>query len=150
MAKKWLVHSAQLLFADPTRTLEVAVWEEGLKSMLLCWKDPSGELDEEGQLQKVLAGLLTEKLCLRVDFGINKAGSGMYHDLFDISPQVIEEGQKREQLVLSKPWTLMFSLFSWHCVCLLSPFSVTKKLLATSSVQIESRATCRRNATSPR
>ena len=86
------VCGAQVLFADPTRTLEVAVWEEGLKSMLLCLKDASGELDEEGQLQKVLAGLLTEKLCLRVDFGINKAGSGMYYDLFDISPQVTEEG----------------------------------------------------------
>ena len=43
-----------------------------------------------------------------------------------------------------------FLCFSWHCVCLLSPFSVTRKLLATSPVQIESPATCRRNATSPR
>ena len=90
MAKR--VYGAQVLLADPTRTLEAAVWEEGLKSMLLCLKDASGDLDEEGQLRKVLPGLLTEKLCLCVGFGINKAGSGMYYDLFDISPQVTEEG----------------------------------------------------------
>ena len=74
------VYGAQVLFVDPTCTLEVAVWEEGLKSILLCLKDASGELDEEGQLQKVLAGLLTEKPCLLLDVGINRAGTGMYHD----------------------------------------------------------------------
>ena len=29
---------------------------------------------------------------IRVEFGMNKAGTGMYYDLFDISAQVIEEG----------------------------------------------------------
>ena len=86
------VFGVQVLFADPSRTLEVAVWEEGLKSMLLCLKQSCNDLNEDGLLQKLLAGLLTEKLCLRVEFGVNKAGSGMYYDLFDISPQVTEDG----------------------------------------------------------
>ena len=86
------VYDAQVLFADPTRTLELAVWGEGLKFMLLCAQEASGELDAEGQLNNMLTGLLTEKLCLRVDFGVNKAGSGMYYDLFDISAQVTDEG----------------------------------------------------------
>ena len=47
--------------------LEVAVWEEGLKSMLLCLKEGSGQLDADGQRDKMLAALLTERLCLRVD-----------------------------------------------------------------------------------
>ena len=53
--------------------------------MLLCLKEGAGQLDADGQRDKMLAALLTERLCLRVDFGVNKAGSGMYYDLFDIS-----------------------------------------------------------------
>ena len=86
------VYGVQVLFADPTRTLEVAVWEDALKSMQFCLNDVPSDLDEDGQLQTLQAGLMTEKLCLRVEFGVNKAGSGMYYDVFDISPQVTEEG----------------------------------------------------------
>ena len=35
---------------------------------------------------------MTQKLCLRVEFGVNKAGTGTYYDVFDISPQVTEDG----------------------------------------------------------
>ena len=59
---------------------------------ILRVKDNANDLGEEGMVQKMLAGLMTEKLCLRVEFGVNKAGTGMYYDLFDVSPQVTEEG----------------------------------------------------------
>ena len=86
------VYGAQVLFADPTRTLEVAVWEDALKALALSMAPANFNMDEPEQTQNLLAGVMTQKLCLRVEFGVNKAGTGTYYDVFDISPQVTEDG----------------------------------------------------------
>jgi len=41
-------------------------------------------MDEPEQMQNLLAGVMMQKLCLRVEFGENKAGTGTYYDVFDI------------------------------------------------------------------
>ena len=86
------VYGAQVLFADPTRTLEVAVWEDALRALAVSMVDASFDMDEPEETQKLLATATTQKMCVRVEFGVNKAGTGMYYDLFDISAQVTEDG----------------------------------------------------------
>ena len=86
------VYGAQVLFADPTRTLEAAVWEDALRALAVAMVDASFDMDKPEETQKLLAAALTQKMCVRVEFGVNKAGTGMYYDLFDISAQVTEDG----------------------------------------------------------
>eukprot|EP00438_Fugacium_kawagutii_P007268 Skav211173 [mRNA] locus=scaffold1363:250458:252107:- [translate_table: standard] len=86
------VYGAQVLFADPTRTLEVAVWEDALKAMAVSMAPDNFNMEEPEQMCSLLAAVMTQKLCLRVEFGVNKAGTGTYYDVFDISPQVTEDG----------------------------------------------------------
>ena len=86
------VYGAQVLFADPTRMLEVAVWEDALRALAVSMVDASFDMDEPEETQKLLATAMTQKMCVRVEFGVNKAGTGMYYDLFDISAQVTEDG----------------------------------------------------------
>ena len=75
------VYGAQVLFADPTRTLEVAVWEAALKDLALSLAPANFNMDEPEHTQNLLAGVLTEKMCLRVEFGVNKAGAGTFYDV---------------------------------------------------------------------
>ena len=86
------VYGAQVLFADPTRTLEAAVWEDALRALAVAKVDASFDMDTPEETQKLLAAAMTQKMCVRVEFGVNKAGTGMYYDLFDISAQVTEDG----------------------------------------------------------
>ena len=86
------VYGAQVLFADPTRTLEAAVWEDALRALAVSMVDASFDMGMPEETQKLLASVLTQKMCVRVEFGVNKAGTGMYYDLFDISAQVTEDG----------------------------------------------------------
>ena len=86
------VYGAQVLFADPTRTLELAVWEDALKALAVAMVSTNFNMDEPEETQKLLSGVMTQKLCLRVEFGVNKAGTGTFYDVFDISPQVTEHG----------------------------------------------------------
>ena len=54
--------------------------------------DATFNMDEREQTQNLEASVMTQKLCLRAEFGVNKAGTGMYYDVFDISAQVTEDG----------------------------------------------------------
>ena len=54
--------------------------------------DPTFNMDEPEQTQNLEASVMTEQLCLRAEFGVNKAGTGMYYDVFDSSAQVTEDG----------------------------------------------------------
>ena len=83
------VYGAQVLFAHP---LEAAVWEDALRALAVAMVDASFDMDKPEETQKLLAAALTQKMCVRVEFGVNKAGTGMYYDLFDISAQVTEDG----------------------------------------------------------
>ena len=49
-------------------------------------------MDEPEQRQNLVASVMTQKRCVRAEFGVNKAGAGMYYDAFDISAQVTEDG----------------------------------------------------------
>ena len=59
-------------------------------------------MDEHEETQKLLAPAMTQKLCVRVEFGVNKAGAGMYYVLFDTSAQVTEDGVCRAFKALSE------------------------------------------------
>ena len=39
------VYGAQVLFADPTRTLEAAVWEDALRALAVAMVDASFDMD---------------------------------------------------------------------------------------------------------
>ena len=68
-----------------TRALEVALWEDALRALALSIADAE-------QTQNLGASVMTQKLRLRAEFGVNKAGAGMYYDVFDISAQVTKNG----------------------------------------------------------
>ena len=68
------------------------MWEDVLKALALSMAPANFNMDEPEQTQNLLAGVMMQKLCLRVEFGVNKAGTGTYYDVFDISPQVTEDG----------------------------------------------------------
>ena len=84
------VYGAQVLLADPT--LEVAVWEDALRALAVSLVDASFNMDEPEETQKLLATAMTQKLCVQAEFGVNKAGTGMYYDVSDICKQVTEDG----------------------------------------------------------
>ncbi|CAE8621126.1 unnamed protein product [Polarella glacialis] len=84
------VYGAQIIFADPCHKLEVAVWEDCLKAM--CQEFGVDDIDDESALPNLLVALRAQELCIRASFGINKAGTSMYLDVFDVSPQVNDAG----------------------------------------------------------
>ena len=49
------VYGAQVLFADPTRTLELSVWGDGLKSLAASTGNDNLNMDDPDQMQKLLA-----------------------------------------------------------------------------------------------
>jgi len=75
-----------------TRALEVALWEDALRALALSIADATFNMDEPEQTQNLEASVMTQKLRLRAEFGVNKAGAGMYYDVFDISAQVTKDG----------------------------------------------------------
>ena len=60
-------YGAQVLFADPTQTLQVALWEDALRALALSMADATFNMDEPEQTQKLEASAMTEKLCLRAN-----------------------------------------------------------------------------------
>ena len=68
------------------------MWEDALPALAVAMVDASFDMDTPEETQKLLAAAMTQKMCVRVEFGVNKAGTGMYYDLFDISAQVTEDG----------------------------------------------------------
>ncbi|CAE8644736.1 unnamed protein product, partial [Polarella glacialis] len=84
------VYGAQILFADPCHKLEVAVWEDCLKAM--CQEFGVDDMDDESALPNLLVALRAQEMCIRASLGINKSGTSMYLDVFDVRPQVNDAG----------------------------------------------------------
>jgi hypothetical protein len=87
------VYGAQIIFADPCNKLEVAVWEECLKAM--CQEFGVSDMNDESALPELLVALRAKDLCIRTSCGLNKAGTDMYMDVFDVSPQVNDAGPRQ-------------------------------------------------------
>ena len=88
------VYGVQLLVSDPGHKMELAVWEETLRAMLTELIDEAGvgSMDSEACLADLMAAVQGKEMCLRVGVGLKKTGSGIYVDLYDVTPQINSDG----------------------------------------------------------
>ena len=84
------VYGGQIVFADPSHRKEFAVWEETLRRMIKEFLKHD-DIDKEDVMEDLVRVMRTREVCIRVGVGHRKSGV-MSFDLFDITPQVTDEG----------------------------------------------------------
>jgi len=82
---------------------------------LCLWLMPLCNVDEPEQTQNLEAGVMTQKLCLRAEFGVNKAQACIMMFLTSV-----HRSQRMELAELSKRFRQIILWHAWHCACLLS------------------------------